>query len=140
MMGNPTTFEDLEAWKQARAVTNSIYSLTRQRPLDRDFGLSGQITRAAVSIMSNLAEGFERRHVAEKLQFYNVAKGSSAEVRSLLYVIQENYLDQTSTAQALQSNLDHIGRLVNGLAKSTEQRRRIGIRGIVALCLAWLGS
>jgi len=140
MNDNPTTFEGLEAWKQARAATTAIYSLTRQHPLDRDFGLTGQITRAAVSIMSNLAEGYERRHVAEKLQFYNVAKGSSAEVRSLLYVIEDNFPQQAPAANALRFELDHVGRLVNGLVRSTEHRKRAAIRGVITLCLAWLVS
>src|SRR5437660_7716509 len=85
------TFEDLESWQRARQLTREIYTLTRQGELARDFGLCGQIQRASVSIMSNVAEGFERHHIAEKIQFYNVARGSSAEVRSLLYVIQDNY-------------------------------------------------
>ena len=78
------TFEDLESWKSARQLTRETYTLTRKDEMARDFGLRGQIQRAAVSIMSNVAEGFERFHIQEKLQFYNVARGSSAEVRSLL--------------------------------------------------------
>ena len=73
------TFEDLQAWKQARQLVNGIYSLTRAEALAKDFGLCGQIQRAGVSIMSNIAEGFERMHLAEKLQFYNIARGSSAD-------------------------------------------------------------
>ena len=85
------TFEDLEGWQQARQLTRQIYSVTRENEIARDFGLCGQIQRAGVSAMSNLAEGFERRHVQEKLQFYNVAHASTAEVRSLTYVIEDNY-------------------------------------------------
>jgi four helix bundle protein len=84
-------FEDLEAWQQARHLVNEIYSLTRENSsLSKDFGLTGQVQRAAVSIMSNVAEGFERTHLPEKIQFYNVARGSTGEVRSLLYVISDN--------------------------------------------------
>ena len=78
------TFEDLEGWQQARQLTRDVYTLTRKDQVARDFGLCGQIQRAAVSTLSNVAEGFERFHIQEKLQFYNVARGSSAEVRSLL--------------------------------------------------------
>ena len=78
-------FEDLEAWQQARQLVNEIYSLTRENSsLSKDFGLTGQAQRAAVSIMSNVAEGFERTHLSEKIQFYNIARGSTGEVRSLL--------------------------------------------------------
>jgi four helix bundle protein len=85
-------FEDLEAWQQARQLVNEIYSLTRENSsLRKDFGLTGQVQRAAVSIMSNVAEGFERTHLPEKIQFYNIARGSTGEVRSLLYVISDNY-------------------------------------------------
>ncbi len=85
-------FEDLEAWQQARQLVNEIYSLTRENSsLSKDFGLTGQVQRAAVSIMSNVAEGFERTHLPEKIQFYNVARGSTGEVCSLLYVISDNY-------------------------------------------------
>ena len=77
------TFEDLETWQQARKLVNDIYSLTRMDSLSRDFGLCSQLQRAAVSIMTNIAEGFERTHLPEKLQFYNVARASAGEVRSL---------------------------------------------------------
>ena len=75
-------FEDLEAWQQARHLVNGIYSLTRENSsLSKDFGLTDQLRRAAVSIMSNVAEGFERTHLPEKIQFYNIARGSTGEVR-----------------------------------------------------------
>jgi four helix bundle protein len=83
--------KDLEVWRAARQVVQTVYALSREAGLARDFGLCGQVQRAAVSIMSNVAEGFERLHVPEKLQFYNVARGSSAEVRSLLYAIEDTY-------------------------------------------------
>src|SRR5258707_11735834 len=85
------TFEDLDSWKQSRELTRELYNLTRTEAMARDFGLSSQIQRAGVSTMSNIAEGFERQHLQEKLQFYNVARGSNGEVRSLLYVIEDNY-------------------------------------------------
>ena len=83
------SFEDVEVWRAARQVVHTVYALSREAGLARDVGLCGPVQWAAVSIMSNVAEGFERLHVQEKLQFYNVARGSSAEVRSLLYVVEE---------------------------------------------------
>jgi len=74
-----------------KAGETSFNDMSRSHDLARDFGITGQIQRASVSIMSNIAEGFERSHVQEKLQFYNVARSSSAEVRSLTYVIEDNF-------------------------------------------------
>jgi four helix bundle protein len=88
---NPMTFEDLDSWKHARELVSKIYRLTRSEPLCRDFGICTQLQRAGVSIMSNIAEGFERTHISEKVQFYNVARGSTGEVRSLLYVVEDNF-------------------------------------------------
>lgn len=79
-------FEELIAWQKARVLTREIYEITRIGAFARDFGLSGQIQRAAVSIMSNIAEGFERGGRGEFHQFLSTAKASCAEVRSQLYV------------------------------------------------------
>ncbi len=119
------TFEDLESWKAARQLVKSIYTLTRDARLERDFGLCGQIQRAGVSIMSNQAEGFERLHVQEKLQFYNVARGSTAEVRSLSYVIEDNYPACATAASQLREDAVRVGKLVTGLIQSTERRKSV---------------
>jgi len=117
------TFEDLESWQRARMIVKQIYSLTRDEELARDFGLSTQIQRSGVSVMSNIAEGFERTHLPEKLQFYNVARGSTAEVRSLLYVIEDNYPASAAIAAQLRTEIVSVGKLVSGLIRSTKERR-----------------
>jgi four helix bundle protein len=95
-------FEDLIAWQKARALTRCIYDVTRQGPFSRDFGLSRQIQRAAVSIMSNIAEGFERNNPGEFHQFLSIAKGSCAELRSQLYVaVDVGYLTQVTRDELL---------------------------------------
>ena len=87
------TFEDLEIWKDARALTWEIYQLTRDSKFSNDFALRDQIRRAAVSIMSNIAEGFERGGNQEFIQFLYVAKASCGEVRSQLYVtLDQSYI------------------------------------------------
>ena len=117
-------FEDLEAWQQARHLVNEIYSLTRENSsLSKDFGLTDQVQRAAVSIMSNVAEGFERTHLPEKIQFYNIARGSTGEVRSLLYVISDNYPRSAPVAERLRGTAISVGKLVSGLLQSTEGRK-----------------
>jgi four helix bundle protein len=117
------TFEDLDGWKQARQLTREVYTMSRRDAIAKDFGLCSQIQRAAVSIMCNVAEGFERFHLPEKLQFYNIARGSSAEVRSLSYVIEDNYPSLSAEAVALRERSVQTGKLVTGLIQSTESRK-----------------
>ena len=82
-------FEDIEAWQQARMLVNDIYTITNAGPFARDYGLKDQIRRASVSILSNIAEGFERGGNKEFIQFLYVAKGSCGEVRAQLYVAKD---------------------------------------------------
>jgi four helix bundle protein len=123
-MKQPMTFEDLQSWQEARRLTRDIYTMTRKEEISRDFGLCGQVQRAGVSAMSNIAEGFERHHLQEKLQFYNVAHASTAEVRSLTYVIQDNYPKLVSEAVQVRERALQGGRLIGGLIRSTETRKR----------------
>lgn len=117
------SFEDLDSWQKARQLVRELYLLTRQPELARDFGLCGQLQRAGVSVMSNVAEGFERKHILEKLQFYNVGRGSAAEVRSLLYVIEDNYPAVMADAMRLRAVAAEVSKLMTGLIRSTEKRR-----------------
>jgi four helix bundle protein len=127
------SFEDLEAWQAARRLVNAIYVLTRRSKLSQDFRLCSQVQAAAVSVMSNTAEGFERTHLQEKIQFYNVARGSAGEVRSLLYVISDNFADTSEKAARLREDTNRVGKLVTGLLNSTVRRRSVATRAIVAL-------
>ena len=79
------TFEEINAWQNARVLVRDVYAVTRSGDFCKDYGLKDQIQRAAVSICSNIAEGFERRGNREFIQFLWIAKGSAAEVRSQLY-------------------------------------------------------
>ena len=81
-----TRFEDIEAWKTARELTRVIYALTEQGQFAKDFGLKNQIQRASVSVMSNIAEGFESRTQAKFIDYLGHAKASAGEVRSQLYI------------------------------------------------------
>ena len=83
--------------------------------------------------MSNIAEGFERLHVPEKLQFYNVARGSAAEVRSLLYVIEDNYPEHQARIGQLREETASAGKLISGLIESTQSRRSRILRRANAL-------
>ena len=82
-------FEDLEVWQKAKELTNLIYSLSSSGSFSRDFGLRDQMRRASVSIMSNIAEGFESQTQALFIQYLWRAKGSAGELRSQLYIASE---------------------------------------------------
>ncbi|HJZ83522.1 MAG TPA: four helix bundle protein [Pyrinomonadaceae bacterium] len=116
-MSKITRFEDIESWKKARKLTKDVYTVTAQEKFLRDFGLKDQIRRAAVSIISNIAEGFERGGDKEFLQFLSIAKGSSGEVRAQLYVALD--LDYISIAQfdALTQAATEVSQLISGLMK-----------------------
>jgi len=112
-----TTFEDIEAWQKARELTREIYALSNDGSFARDFGLRDQIRRASVSIMSNIAEGFERGGDKEFFQFVSIAKGSSGEVRAQLYVaLDAGYIDQ-QTFNCLSDMTIQINRMLAGLMK-----------------------
>ena len=109
------TFEDIEAWQQSRKLTKSIYEITSQGTFARDFGLHDQIRKASVSIMSNIAEGFERSGTKEFIQFLATAKGSAGEVRAQLYVaLDQGYVEQRDFNELNQSIIK-ISRMLNGL-------------------------
>jgi four helix bundle protein len=88
------TFEELHTYQRARELTNAIYAITKGNTFARDFGMVDQIRRASVSILSNIAEGFERGSKTEFIQFLYIAKGSCGEVRAQLQIAQDlNYIN-----------------------------------------------
>jgi four helix bundle protein len=121
-MATPMSFEDLDAWKAARELTNEAYRLARREPMSRDFGLCDQFRRAAVSVMNNLAEGWESLHVAEKKQFYNWSRRSCGEVRSMSYVLLDNNFMTAPEQQTLLKSCIRTGKLVSGLIRSLDNR------------------
>ena len=111
-------FEDLIAWQKARDLTREIYQVTQRGKFPKDFGLAGQIQRAAVSAMSDIAEDFERYGYREFHQFLSTAKASCGELRSQLYVALDiGYLDQNHF-QRLLNRAEEVGRIVGGLRSS----------------------
>jgi four helix bundle protein len=109
------TFEDIEAWQRSRALTRSIYNVTSQGTFARDFGLRNQIRKASVSIMSNIAEGFERSRTREFIQFLATAKGSAGEVRAQLYVaLDQGYVEQ-AIFDDLSQSIIKISMMLSGL-------------------------
>ncbi len=117
MKSKVTRFEDIDAWEKARALTKAIYYVTADSDFARDFGLRDQIRRAAVSVMSNVAEGFERGGNKEFQQFLSVAKGSAGEVKSQLYVaLDAGHIDQEDFSRIYQL-AEETGRLIGGFMR-----------------------
>ena len=120
-------FEELEAWKIARELTKEVYRVSKNDLFIRDYGLRDQICRASVSVMSNVAEGFERDGNKEFVNFLSIAKGSSGEVRSQLYVaLDQNYISE-SEFKLIYSKAEQNSRVISGLMKYLGQS---DIRGI----------
>lgn len=111
-------FEDLNAWQKARELVRQVYQMTGTTGLAKDFGLRDQMQRAAVSIMANITEGFERFRRAEFHQFLSIAKASCAELRSHLYVALDIGCIDQPTFDHLQQLSMETARLVGALRSS----------------------
>ena len=112
------SFADLNAWKESHRLVVKIYEISKQFPREELFGLTNQIRRAAVSVTSNIAEGFSRQSIKEKIQFYSMALGSLTEIQNQLLISRDiNYLkDEIFTKIAEQTVV--ASKLLNGLIKS----------------------
>jgi len=114
-MATFSSFQDIKAWQKARELVNEIYAISKKPAFFRDIGLREQIRRASVSVMSNIAEGFERDGKKEFIQFLSIAKGSCGETRSLLFAaLDQQYIDE-NTFNNLYSLAEDIGKLIGGL-------------------------
>ena len=114
-MGKIERFEDLMSWQKARELNRLVYKISKCGNFSKDFGLRDQIRRASISVMSNIAEGFERGGDKEFLQFLSIAKGSCGEVRCQLYAaLDENYLDEAEFKE-LYARSTEVSRLISGM-------------------------
>ncbi len=116
-------FEDLIAWQKARELTKKVYEVTGNGHFARDFGLRDQVRRSAVSIMANIAEGFERARQAEFHQFLSIAKSSCPELRPHLYVAHDAKYVDAIMFNDLMSIAEEVALVLGGL-RSVVQRRR----------------
>ncbi len=114
-------FEDIVAWQTARDLTKAIYTHTKTGFFAKDFGLRDQIQRASVSIMGNVAEGFERGGDKEFIQFLSFSKGSCGEVKSHLYVALDQQYLNAAQFRGLYDSADEVGRLVAGFMDYLKQ-------------------
>lgn len=113
-----THFKDLIVWQKAMDLTDEVYHLARSLPKEELYALSDQLRRAAVSIPSNIAEGYGRQTDKEFKQFLSVARGSVFEVETQLEIcIRQNYLS-ASAAKTAQALCDEVGRMLTTLSRN----------------------
>jgi len=112
------TFEDLVVWQKAIEFVKEVYLLTQQGELKRDFALRDQMRRAALSIPTNIAEGFDRTSRKEYLLFLNIPKGSAGEMRSLIRVALEVGFLETDTHDRLRNSAMTLSRFLSNQMKS----------------------
>jgi four helix bundle protein len=116
-----SSFQQLEVWQEAHKLVLMVYRVTKKFPSDERFGLVSQMRRAAVSMPANIAEGFKRRGIQDKIRFYNTSEGSLEELK--YFFILSKDLEYISSNNDLMAQAETAGRLLNGLISSTERRR-----------------
>ena len=116
-MPNIKSFEELPVWKDARKFANKIYNLTRKFPKEENYGLISQITRATVSVGSNIAEGFDRFSKKDFIKFLIIARGSISEIQNDLYIALDlKYINQNDF-QENYALAKELGKQINGFIK-----------------------
>lgn len=112
------SFTDLDAWKEGHVLVLMIYKITKQFPKDELFALTSQMRRCAVSITSNIAEGFSRQSSKEKIQFYSISLGSITELQSQLLIARDiGYLTKEQFQEMAQQSVK-THKISNGLVRS----------------------
>ena len=125
-------FTDIDAWQRARALTNAIYVVSKNGSFSKDFGLRDQMRRASVSIMANIAEGFGRSGSAEFQQYLAIAKGSTCEIVSHLYVaLDQGYITRREFAENTRL-AEETANLIGGLMKYIRQSSVRGVKYVPA--------
>ena len=121
-------FEDLEVWIAAKDASVMIYKITENESLRKDFGLKDQIRRASISVISNIAEGFERNGNKEFIQFLSIAKGSAGEVRAQLYIIKElNFINEEEFV-LLYEKVTQVSKMLSGFINYLKQSELKGTK------------
>jgi four helix bundle protein len=121
-MGGAKTFEDLEVWRKSRTLAANVYSLSNKELFVKDFGLKDQMRRASVSILSNIAEGFERKSNKEFLYFLNVAKASAGELRAQTYLTLDLKYLTKNEFELILNDIIEISKMLYGLMKHLETK------------------
>ena len=121
-------FEDLIMWQRSRELVRFIYEISKYQNFERDYGLQDQIRRASVSVMSNIAEGFDRGTKQEFLNYLFIAKGSCGEVKSQLYIAHDiGYIDISKFQKGIGLS-DEVARLIQSFVSKLKQGGEIGLQ------------
>ena len=127
-MGTFKDVEQMEVWRKSREFTKEVYLIIRQNRFSRDYCLRDQICRASISVMSNIAEGFERGGSGEFIQFLSMAKGSIGEAKTHLYIaVDQEYIDK-ETFSRLNNMALEIGRMIGGLINYLRDSNLKGVK------------
>jgi len=117
------SFTDLNTWKEAHKLVLAVYKITKNFPKEELFGLISQMRRAAVSITSNVAEGFSRRSYKEKIRFYSMAQGSNTELQNQLLIARDiGYLKELEFIKIANQSVT-VHKLLNGLIKASRNKK-----------------
>ena len=120
-IGTIRSFTQLDAWKQGHQLVLSIYAYTKKFPKDELFGLVSQMRRASVSITSNIAEGFRRRTLKEKRQFFTTSLASLTEIQNQLLISRDVQYITNDAFNQLAVHSARVGKLINGLLRSLKK-------------------
>ncbi len=121
-LGSIRSFTQLDAWKEGHKLVLMIYELAKKFPKEEQFGLVSQLRRAAVSVTSNIAEGFSRNSYKEKVQFYSTALGSLTEVQNQIVIARDiRYASKDDFERTARQSIV-VSKLINGLIKGAKKR------------------
>jgi len=118
-----TSFTGLFAWQEAHKLVITIYNITKKFPIEERFGITNQLRRAAVSITSNIAEGFSRKSNKEKNQFYYQALGSLTEIQNQILIAKDIQYIHHEEFEPLARQTVLVSKLINGLIKKIKQTK-----------------
>lgn len=111
-------FRELLVWQKSKQLAVNIYAVVKVEPLGRDFGLRDQVQRSAVSIPSNIAEGYSRASANDRCYFFTIAKGSCAELQTQLEIAKDSGLLATSSWTILDQQCEEVSRMLTGFMKT----------------------
>jgi len=124
-MGEYRTYRDLDVWKKARSLVKEVYLVTRKFPKEEMYGLMSQMRRCAVSIPSNIAEGYGRQFKKETIQFLHIARGSLFELETQFFIASDLTFIDEEYLEKLLPQLDECKKLLNGLIKYFENNESL---------------
>lgn len=110
-------YEDLKCWRQSRLLVNQVFEVISDSSLKKEYALTDQLKRAAISVMTNIAEGFSRYHKKDFIRFLDYAQSSSQEVKSLLYIVLDQKKIPTEKVKEIQNNCEHCSAMILSLIK-----------------------